>query len=185
MKENAPVRIEMSLRRLAQLFNSLDPSPFKERDLDRDAEAFLLSWARDLGPERGYEVLIYLAEPISGDREKAVEGAVRHFFSERAADKEREFRALMRQGRTSLAVGLVFLTVCLSLIGLAVRVHYGPAAQVIHESLAIGGWVAMWRPLQIYLYDWWPLREERRVLEQLGKARVRIVPSSDAARDGL
>lgn len=174
MKETAPARIEVRLRRLVQLFNSLDPSPFNERDLDRDAEAFLVSWAKDLGPECGYEIVIHLSEPVAEDREKAVEGAVQHFFAERAGDKEREFRALMRQGRTSLVVGLVFLTACLTLIGLATQVHYGPAAQVIHESLAIGGWVAMWRPLQIYLYDWWPLREERRVLEQLGKARVRI-----------
>jgi hypothetical protein len=31
-------KIEVNLNRLTQLFNSLDPSPFHERDLDQDAE---------------------------------------------------------------------------------------------------------------------------------------------------
>lgn len=164
------------MRRLVQLFNSLDPSPFNERDLDRDAADFLISWARELGADRGYEIVVHLTEAPADDRARAVEGAVRHYFAQRAAAKEREFHALMRQGRSSLLVGLVFLSVCLTLIGLAAtRVHYGPAAQVIHESLAIGGWVAMWRPLQIYLYDWWPLRAERTMLERLSQARVLLV----------
>ena len=34
----------------------------------------------------------------------------------------------------------------------------------------------MWRPLEIFLYDWWPLREERRILEALAHAKVRLAP---------
>lgn len=34
----AMTKIEISLNRLTQLFNSFDPSPFHERDLDREAE---------------------------------------------------------------------------------------------------------------------------------------------------
>lgn len=181
MKTKAPARIEMRLRRLVQLFNSLDPSPFNERDLDRDAEAYLLSWAKDLGSENGYEIVIHLSEPLPEDRGRAVGESVRHFFAGRAADKEREFRALLRQGRTSLVVGLVFLTGCLTLIGFAAKALHGTPGQVIHESLAVGGWVAMWRPLQIYLYDWWPLRDERRLLEALARADVRIMMTDTEA----
>ena len=48
-------------------------------------------------------------------------------------------------------------------------------AQVISESLVIGGWVAMWRPLEIFLYDWWPIRNERRIYDRLSRMPVRIV----------
>jgi hypothetical protein len=34
---------------------------------------------------------------------------------------------------------------------------------IIRESLLIGGWVAMWRPMEILLYDWWPIRAEARL----------------------
>ena len=36
-------RIQLRLRELAQLFNSMDPSPFLDRDLDADAEEFIVS----------------------------------------------------------------------------------------------------------------------------------------------
>jgi hypothetical protein len=43
----SPVSIKLKLRELAQLFNSMDPSPFHDRDLDADAEEFIMSWVRE------------------------------------------------------------------------------------------------------------------------------------------
>ena len=45
---------------------------------------------------------------------------------------------------------------------------------LLRESLVIGGWVAMWRPLEIYLYDWWP-RRIGRIYEKLSRVPVEIV----------
>jgi hypothetical protein len=81
----------------------------------------------------------------------------------------------MRRGRLSLGVGVVFLVSCLLLAGLAAKSGLGPTTDIIKEGLTIAGWVAMWRPLEIYLYDWWPLYEERRQLDRLARIRVRIV----------
>lgn len=38
-------RIQIKLHDLNQLFNTMDPSPFYEKDLDADAEKFIVSWA--------------------------------------------------------------------------------------------------------------------------------------------
>jgi len=173
MSEN-PVRIEVRLRELAQLFNSMDPSPFSERDLDGDAEEFILSWARELPTHRTIELFIQLVVPPPPTRAAALEGAVRHFFAERASIKRLEFRQLMRRGRQSLIIGLIFLTGCILLGGL-VEAFNSSAAGVYKEGLTIVGWVAMWRPLEIYLYDWWPLRDERRLLERLAQMKVTLV----------
>jgi hypothetical protein len=176
MAEN-PARIEVRLRELAQLFNSMDPSPFSERDLDGDAEEFIVSWARELPVHQEIELAVQLTVAPTPARAAALEGAVRHFFAERASIKRLEFRQLMRRGRQSLTIGLVFLAVCLLLIGLASALgHDATAVAVYKESLTIGGWVAMWRPLEIYLYDWWPLRDEWRLLERLAQMKVTLVP---------
>lgn len=47
---NEPFRalIELQLETIEQLFHSLDPFPFHRKDLDRDAEEFIVSWAREL-----------------------------------------------------------------------------------------------------------------------------------------
>ena len=85
-----------------------------------------------------------------------------------------EFKRLMNQGRISLVIGLVFLSVCL-VLGKALLGHEaGTWAAIGRESLTIAGWVAMWRPMQIYLYDWWPLRRRERIYEKLSHMPVEI-----------
>jgi hypothetical protein len=169
------VRIELRLRELAQLFNSLDPSPFVDRDLDPNAEEFIEGWAREHHQETEFELTLHLSVPPPPDRAQGVEEAVRHYFAARAEVKRRQFRQLMRRGRISLFIGLVFLTGCLFLSELVSKVGSGAAAGILRESLLIGGWVAMWRPLEIYLYDWWPLREDRRLVERLARMQVRLI----------
>jgi hypothetical protein len=178
MKPGSPHRIELRLRELAQLFNSLDPSPFIERDLDADAEEFILGWAREVHLNHELELVVHLAQPPPPDRAASTGEAVRHYFATRAAMKEREFRLLMRRGRASLAVGLLFLAVCLSVENLVLGLVQSPFAVIVATGFTIVGWVAMWRPLEIYLYDWWPVREERRNFERLARMNVRLVAPS-------
>ena len=54
--------IEVRVREVAQLFNSLDPSPFRERDLDTDAEDFIVSWARELPQNDELQIVIHLPD---------------------------------------------------------------------------------------------------------------------------
>ena len=165
----------LNLRELTQLFNSMDSSPFIERDLDADAEEFITSWARELPPGRELELVINLAVSTPAGDGAGVEDAVRHYFATRAAIKRLEFGQLMRRGRLSLGVGLLFLILCLMLGEFVGKLNIGSAADIIKEGFTIGGWVAMWRPLEIGLYDWWPLYEERRRLECLARIKVRVV----------
>jgi hypothetical protein len=64
-----------------------------------------------------------------------------------------------------------------TVLGGELVIHFmgeGPAATIVRESLLIGGWVAMWRPMEIFLYDWWPIRNQRRVFERLALAGVDV-----------
>jgi hypothetical protein len=167
--------IMLRLHELAQLFNSMDPSPFVDRDLDADAEEYIVSWARELPAGRPLELVIELALPASRDRAAGVEDAVRHYFATRAAIKRLEFSALMRRGRLSLLVGSAFLAACLLLGQLVATLGSNAVADFVREGLTIGGWVGLWRPLEIYLYDWWPLYEDRRRFDLLARIKVRIV----------
>lgn len=168
--------IQLRLRDLAQLFNSMDPSPFRERDLDADAEEHIVEWAQEHVKDHAEFLLeIHLPEPPPPERGAGIEESIQHYFRMRSEAKEREFRQLMRRGRISLIVGLLFLIACFFLGELIAKLGYGTAAELIRESLTIGGWVAMWRPLEIYLYDWWPLRDERHLLERLARMRVRLI----------
>lgn len=56
-------------------------------------------------------------------------------------------------------------------------------AQITREGLIIVGWVAMWRPLEVFLYNWWPIRAEARLFERLSAMPVRIEYEDKASRD--
>jgi hypothetical protein len=175
------------VRELSQLFHSLDPSPFHERDLDRAAEAFIVGAARELPTHVPLDLVVHLGQPgPSADEAHTVAEAIRTHFSRRARSSRRELRELLRRGRTSLAIGLSFLAASVAGGDLVVRLmDVRPLAQVLRESLVIGGWVAMWRPMEIFLYDWWPIRNERRLLDRLSGMSVRIIGagrSPDASR---
>jgi hypothetical protein len=58
------------------------------------------------------------------------------------------------------------------------RLASGTVMAIARESLLIGGWVAMWGPLEIFLYNWWPLRHEWRICERLAEADVDLVLNS-------
>jgi hypothetical protein len=176
MSHPASARISLKLRELNQLFNSMDPSPFIERDLDDDAEEFIVSSARELHGSRAFELVLHLGTEPDPKRAADTETAVRHYFAARAELKRREFRQLLRRGQTALLIGLVFLAVCLVLSGFVTTLLPNHAGQILREGLMIVGWVAMWRPLEIFLYDWWPLRQEWVGLQRLGHMHVKIIP---------
>jgi hypothetical protein len=63
---------------------------------------------------------------------------------------------------------------CLASAGLLRGTGEQTMRDVAREGLTIVGWVAMWRPLEIYLYDWWPVLRRSRIFEKLGEMKVEI-----------
>ncbi len=169
--------IEIRLRELSQLFNSLDPSPFHERELDDDAADYIVSWARELPKQARIRIVIHLPEAeVRRAEERGLELAITNHFAERAAAVEREQRELSRLGTRYLAIGIFVLLVCLGASQIArANLGSGPLARAIEEGLVILGWVANWRPIETFLYDGWPLRRRHALYRRLAAAAVEIV----------
>ena len=174
---SAPVhRIQLRLRELAQLFNSMDPTPFHHKDLDPDAEEFIESWALEFPPDSQFEITIHLEQPaLEENPTELVAEALRNYFTYKAGLVRREFSQLMLQGRKSLVIGLAFLALCLIVADLIGTFANGTSLSIVRESLTIAGWVGMWRPLQIFLYDWWPVKHRLRIYRKLGRANVHVL----------
>ena len=96
-------------------------------------------------------------------------------FGQRVVGSKRKLRALFRRGRISLVIALAFLTASIA-VGDGVAAYIGESrlGGVIREGFLIVGWVAMWRPLEVFLYDWWPIRAEGRLLQRLSTMPVQI-----------
>lgn len=169
-----PHRIELKLHDVSQLFNSMDPSPFHEKDLDHDAEEFIVSWAQEYPADAPVTLRVYLAQWPADDPREPVRQSIHHYFAYRGKLTRLEFRRLMEQGRKSMVIGLAFLAVCY-LTSQLLLVRGGTWAGFLREGLLIAGWVAMWRPMQIYLYDWWPLRRRERIFTKLSRMPVEVI----------
>ncbi len=171
--------IEVHVSDLKQLFNSLDPTPFQERDIDPQAEKFILAWARDAPKKVPLGLLVHVDEKAaSDDAETIVHAAVRDHFKRRAKTHRLKLRDLFKLGRRSLVIGLMFLAACFAL-GDAIRLWLpdNRVSEFARETLLIAGWVALWKPIDVFLYEWWPIRVEAVLSDRLSEMVVRVTPT--------
>jgi hypothetical protein len=176
--KNGITEIAVRVRMIGQLFNSLDPSPFREKDLDADIDEFVVGWARELPAASPFRIVVEMpAEETARPEAGKIGDAFANYFDHRADVARRELRELFRVGWRSLLIGMAVLIVCL--VGsqlVAAKIGSRVVARVLEESLIIVGWVANWRPIEIYLYDWWPIRRRILLLRRIAAAPVEIRP---------
>jgi len=168
--------LELHVAELKNLFNAMDPAPFRDRDLDPNAEEFIVEWARELRRDAPLGLLVRLDRPPdSADAVTVLGDAVHEYFRRRALTTRRRLRQLLRTGRTSLLISLVFLGVAVAIGDVVAGLFsYEVTASLVREGFLIGGWVAMWRPLEVFLYDWWPIRAEALLFDRLSVTTVRF-----------
>jgi hypothetical protein len=167
--------IALHVEELVQLFNPIDPAPLLERDLDPRVEEFIVDWSRELPAQAPLALLVRVDRPSgSPSEETMVRQAIHRYFAQRATAARRRLTRLFHTGRISLVIGVAALTAFASAAQFVARWVGGGAGEVLRESLLIGGWVAMWRPLEIFLYDWWPIRADARLFDRLAAMPVRV-----------
>jgi hypothetical protein len=173
--EGDTVLIELRLDKVMQLFNTLDPTPFHSRDLDADAEEYIVGAAREFPLRTPLKLILHLAPDACEDPLAAnLEQAIRHYFEYRTKVAERELRLKLWQGRISLIIGLIFLAFCMTLIGFLETDRATTGLRLVQEGLLISGWVALWGPMEIFLYGWWPVYHTRAVYAKLSVIEVEV-----------
>ena len=179
MKQRQPPvhQLELRIVELSELFNSMDPTPFHHRDLDPDAEEFLESWAVEFPQDSHFRIIVHIEKMPPEDPAPLVAEAIRNYFEYKSVLAKRNLRVLLMEGRTSLLIGLGFLALCLLGADILSGFASNTFLRLLKESLFIGGWVAMWRPLQIFLYEWWPIVRKGRIYHNLGRASVHVSPA--------
>jgi hypothetical protein len=118
-------------------------------------------------------VLHLPASELKNDMAAGMETAIHNYFLYRRASARRDLRLLLRQGRISLMVGLTFLAACMAARGgLQTFMGDNPWSRFFSEGLLIMGWVGMWRPTEIFLYNWWPIWRTSAIHRRLAAAEV-------------
>lgn len=173
--------IEIHIRSLTQLLDVLDPAPLRERALDRNAEGYILARAGKHRAREPLHLLVHLPESLRA-RAADVTDAIHEHFRRTHAQGEQAFRRRMRIGGSALAVALGVLAGSIGLRSLLGDFEGQPLVQGIGEGLLILGWVAMWRPVEILLFEHWESHLDHAVLERLASIPIEFVfqPGPDA-----
>jgi hypothetical protein len=179
-REGAVSLIEIRLASVQQLFNSFDPSPFHEKDLDADAEEYIVDAVREFSLAARLKLVFYLPpDQLRIRSAEALADSIHNYFEYRRDAAARDLRFLLREGRRTLVIGLVFLSACLA-VREVLLAQGGTLTHIVGESLLIGGWVALWRPMEILLYEWWPVRRMRQVYAKLTAIPMECRQTADA-----
>jgi hypothetical protein len=168
--------IAIRVRTIGQLFNSFDPSPFRQRDIASGVEEFVVGWVRELPQKSPFIIVVYLP-PDETDKPEAarIDEAFAHYFSYRARIAEQDLREMFRVGRRFVLIGVAVLAACLTASQLVASfLPHDVIARILEESLIIVGWVANWRPIEIWLYDWLPVRRRIHLYRRIAAARVDV-----------
>jgi hypothetical protein len=164
--------IEIKIKKINQLFNSFDPSPFLEKDLDDDAFEYIVAAVEEHSLKTKQKIIIHLPKrELKNNPEQEIRNAIHHHFGYRKKLAERNVRHKIEEGQLSFIIGISFLAACLVASGVIFRGD-DLLSNILREGLIIIGWVAMWKPISNILYDWWPLNKEKKVYEKISKMDI-------------
>lgn len=177
-KGDTMATIAIRIHSLAQLFDALDPAPLQERAVERNAESYILACAGNHRPAEPLRLLVHLPESL---RTHAAD-AVHEHFRRAHAQGERNFRRRLRIGGFTLALALGVLAGSFWLRSLLSAVEASTLVQGLGEGLLILGWVVMWRPVEILLWEHWESHLDHAMLKRLASIPVEFLFQPDADR---
>ncbi len=174
--------LEINLTDQRQLFNSMDPAPFRARDLDPAVVDYIVDWAEDQPRNAELGMVVSLNhETVSDHDVDILREALCQDFRRRAQAERRRLARLFRDGRISMLIGVGFVAVTILITdALGTLVTAQRSATLIEETLVIAAWVALWHPVNIFLYEWWPISAQAKLFDRLAQMDMKLCGATEA-----
>jgi hypothetical protein len=175
-REAGKIVIDVAINNYVQLFNKQDPAPFRERDLDENFVTYVLNSVQEFPIKSKMKLEIFMSDEKDHTAvETVVQEAIRGYFKYESKLTGSKMRKRFRVSRWFFLIGLLVLFVCLNVAHLLETVTTASRVlSIAREGFVIIGWVAMWRPIEAILYDWWPLHEQKLYLEKIAKMDIEV-----------
>jgi hypothetical protein len=166
--------VSLHVRSLAQLFNSFDPSPFWDRDLDRDAAQFIEEEFSDRPRDRAWHLNITTVEAVEPSHEADVQEAVKRYYQRSTESTRHAIREKLRISRISLAIGVSVFAACMVGHELLAGEVDGHLPRALDEGLIVLAWIALWLPIEQLVGDLIPLLRRRSFYSHIAKMHVHL-----------
>ena len=160
--------IEMKYGSIKNIFNTIDPSPILDKDLNDSTADYITSSVQELGTDKNIKIIFYLPGNVRiAPWTRTLTQVLHNYYEYKSQNELRTLKFLLAEGRISFLIGIVFLIICVLVGEFIPKYDQGTLGNFAKEGLLIGGWVAMWKPVQLLLYDWWPILRKYKVYKKL------------------
>jgi hypothetical protein len=177
MKPGQMHEIEICLDDINHLFSAPETDYFAEKPVYYSGLDTAVIEIRKAGRRSEHRLVILLpAEKISPELHEAARRALAYYCAHKIEESRREVSLLRREGFEALQTGLVFMAVCLSVsLYVSKQIWIPELIQTfVGQGLSVVAWVSMWKPIDIFLYQWWPHWQTRFVFDKIRKSELVI-----------
>jgi hypothetical protein len=168
--------IEIRQESPEQFLHSLDPLPARNSNLEPDIADYVIDRAADLPAGADLEIVVHLRDYEPSQEKEAAMTRIFHAYFQARADLEmKRKRQSFSDGRQNLMIGI--FAWCLCLLTLWLLNYLGGEASLwrfVRESIVVIGWVLVWKPAEIFLYDWKPFERRKKFVLRLSQAAVKM-----------
>jgi len=155
-------------------FNKHDPAPIYKRQLSHQFERYILE---TVSAAKRYDVVFYKFKCIHENDKQYAEPlmyAVHRHFSDKKAEKMRDFVRFKQRNWALLAAGVMVVLLCQVLLPMLMKsgtsIHSG-----LGNSLDIFAWVLLWHPIDELIFQWNPYLKDIHLLDKLGTAQSIVI----------
>lgn len=166
--------IILELHDVDQLMIAPDSLFYGKRLLSPDAEELIIEEATKASSNDHIHLKIQLRKDEISRKDEILTAIHQHFIYRRKKS-ERLLKKVAQLGWQSLLISIVFLGVIVSLTPVIIKLlPKGGLSLTFREMLIILGWVALWRPADLLLYEWRPFKREVNLFRKLEQCKVEI-----------
>ena len=187
METEEEVIFEIEIEDLDHLVVPPEQDPSSDRPLEYLGHSGMERMMRNIKPSGFFQRSKRYHLIIRMPPDKALPGAtvqakalLSKYGSRMIEDNNNRITQIQKKGRRQLPFALVILFICIGLgifFGLELFVDQSPIlALAISEGFYIVGWIALWRPMDVLLFDPMEVRMENRLLRHLMEMPIDIVP---------
>jgi hypothetical protein len=168
--------IRIALGKPEELFAASDYAPLEGR-FERLTGMERLVTGMEEAPRDARHVIEIVLPAAGADIEETIRRAIVGFCKAEIDEARFMMRVTRKRGLLALRVGLPILAVCLALSTAVAAWRNDGIGTLLSNSFVIAGWVALWQPAELLLYDWWPPFHRINLLKRIAEADVRVVGS--------
>ncbi len=136
----------------------------------------IISSINAYGNKKEYSIVIHAPQSLHSLDINSISAKLQEFHHIHTIELKNELMVMKTQSLDALSKGIPIMIAALSLNYTLERLndHMNYFEFILKESMYIFGWVSMWKPIELLLYDRWPLNRKIKSYDKMLKISISI-----------